>query len=118
MGTNLVDAHRGSPGNGWVWTATSIVFVGAVFFGFASCGGYSWHKEAFRACAAVAVFLAVVVPSHLLRTNVRKAMFLAVVVIGFHFVEAAVAPFYPGPPESMSQYGALLLESLEFGPCR
>lgn len=117
MGTNSVDA-RGDSGNAWVWTATTIVFVGALFFGLASCGGYAWHTEAFRVSATVAVILAVVVPSPLLRTIVSKAMFLAAVVIGFHFVEAAVAPFYPGPPESMSEYGTLFLESLEFGPCR
>ena len=118
MGTNSVDVHPGGPGNAWVWIATSIVFLGAVFFGLASCGGYAWHKEAFRVSATVTVVLAVVVPSLLLRTIVRKAMFLAAVVIGFHVVEAAVAPFYPGPPESMSEYGALFLQSLEFGPCR
>lgn len=118
MGTNLVDVHRGGPSNAWVWTATSIVFVGAVFFGLASCGGYAWHKEVFRVSATVTAILAVVVPSPLLRTIVRKAVFLALVVIGFHFVEAAVAPFYPGPPESLSEYGTLFLESLEFGPCR
>jgi hypothetical protein len=118
MWNNLVDAHRGGSSNAWVWTATSIVFVGAVFFGLASCGGYGWHKEAFRVSATVTAILAVVVPSPLLRTIVRKAMFLAALVIGFHFVEAAVAPFYPGPPESMSEYGTLFLQSLEFGPCR
>lgn len=118
MGNNIVDAHRGGSSNTWVWIATSIVFVGAVFFGLASCGGYGWHKEAFRVSATVTAILAVAVPSSLLRTIVRKAMFLAAVVIGFHFVEAAVAPFYPGPPESMREYGTLFLQSLEFGACR
>ena len=118
MGTNLVSAPRGITANAWVWAAIGIVLIGAMFFGFASCGGYSWHKEAFRVLSAVAVIVAVVVPSSLLRTLMRKATFFLTLVIGFHLVEAAVAPFYPAPPESLRQYGALFLESLEFGPCR
>jgi len=89
-----------------------------MFFGFASCGGYSWHTETFRVLAGVAVIVALVVPSPLLRTVVRKATFLVMLVIGYHLVEAAVAHFYPGPPESLRQYGAALLQSLEVGPCR
>ena len=118
MEPNLVGTPRGSPGNAWIWAATSFVFVGALIFGFASCGGYSWHKDAFRVSAAVAAIVAVVVPSRLLRTVIFKATFLLTLVVGFHLVEAAVAPFYPAPPESLRQYGALFLESLEFGPCR
>lgn len=118
MGIKLVDAQRGIPGNAFVWAASSIVLVGAGFFGFASCGGYAWHKEVFRALAVVLAFVAVIVPSFLLRSSAHKAAFLVSLVGGFHLVEAAVAPFYPGPPESLRQYGALFLASLEFGPCR
>jgi len=118
MGINLADAQRGIPGNAFVWAASSFVLVGAMFFGFASCGGYAWHKDAFRALAVVVAIVAVIVPSSLLRSIVRKAAFLVSLVVGFHLVEAAVAPFYPGPPESLRQYGALFLASLEFGPCR
>ncbi|KQY87126.1 hypothetical protein ASD35_17920 [Pelomonas sp. Root1444] len=74
--------------------------------------------EAFRVLAAGSIIVAVVFPSPLLRTMVRKATFVVTLVIGFFLVEAAVAPFYPGPPESLRQYGALFGESLEFGPCR
>lgn len=118
MGINLVNARSGIPGNAFVWAASSFVLVGAMFFGFGSCGGYEWHKEAFRALAVVAAIVAVVAPSPLLRSIVRKAAFLVGLVVGFHLVEATVAPFYPGPPESLRQYGALFLASLEFGPCR
>ena len=89
-----------------------------MFFGLASCGGYAWHKEAFRVSATVTVVLAVVVPEPSVADHRAQSHVLAAVVIGFHVVEAAVAPFYPGPPESMSEYGALFLQSLEFGPCR
>jgi len=118
METELVGPRRGLSGNAFVLAASSFVLAGALFFGFASCGGYAWHKEAFCAVAVVAAVVAVVVPSALLRSIVRKAAFLVILVVGFPLVESAVAPFYPGPPESLRQYGVLFLESLEFGSCR
>lgn len=118
MGRNLVGAPRSRPSNVWIWAATGVVFVGALFFGFASCGGYAWYKQVFCVSVTVAAIAAVVVPSQLLPTITRKGTFLATLFFGFFLVEAAVAPFYPGPPDSLRQYEALFLESLEFGPCR
>jgi hypothetical protein len=100
-----------------VWCASAVVAAGAMYFGFASCGGYGWHKSLFSAIASLLAIFAVAVPSNVLNSVGRKVAFLAVLAVGYFFVEAMVAPFYPGPPPTFREYSVLFLQSLEFGPC-
>lgn len=100
--------------------AISIGFVlsGAAYFGIASCGGYAWHKEFFRASSVLLYVSALVLPSAPLATFKKKALFAAGLPVACALLESAIAPFYPGPPDSFRAYGELFLSSLEFGPCR
>jgi hypothetical protein len=103
--------------NSLIWLAFAVVFIGAAWFGFASCGGYAWHKKAFLACAIVAAGAALVLPSQLLTSHPRRCAFLGILVGGYFLIEAAVAPFYPGPPETIAEYIELFRISLSDGPC-
>lgn len=118
MEHKFIIAHRRFMANAVVLAASVFVFAGAVFFGLASCGGYGWHRDFFRVFAVVAAIVAVVVPSSALGSISGKAVFLIGLVLGFHLVEAAVAPFYPAAPDSLREYGALFLQSLNLGACR
>ena len=104
-------------GNGIVLLCSAFVVVGALFFGIASCGGYTWHKEVFHLASFTLFLLAVCCPSTLLRKPRSKLVFALALPLSFLLVESAVAPFYPGPPASITEYGALVLRALEFGPC-
>lgn len=117
MGESDFSAGRSSASNAAVWFAGAVVLLGAVYFGIASCGGYRWHKVLFSTLATVLAFTAALLPGTPLNSLGRKAVFIAGLAIGYFFVEAMVAPFYPRPPETLREYGWLFLQSLEFGPC-
>jgi hypothetical protein len=104
-------------GNGIVLLCTAFVTVGALFFGIASCGGYVWHKEFFRFAGFTLCLLAVSCPSTLLPGLRSKVLFALALPMGFVLLESAVAPFYPGPPASVAEYGLLFLHALQFDPC-
>lgn len=103
--------------NALVWSAVAVVVLGAVYFGIASCGGYVWHKELFRFFAAAVAVIAAIAPSRALRSRGQKAAFLGVLASGYFILEAAAAPFYPTPPQSLSEYSRLFLRALGFGSC-
>jgi len=106
-----------SGGNVLLGLAGAVVFLGAGWFGLASCGGYAWHKTVFYGSASIATGAALLLPSPLLKTLGRKAVFLSVLVGGHFLIEAGVAPFYPGLPASLMDYFQLLQSSLIGGPC-
>jgi len=106
------------PSNLLVWASALAVAFGAVYFGIASCGGYIWHRQAFGLLAAGLALAAVVLPSQVLQALGHKAIFLFVLAVGYFVIEVAVAPFYPGPPQSLSEFAGLFVQALEFGPCR
>jgi len=103
--------------NALVWAAVTVVVVGAIYFGIASCGGYIWHKEFFHLFAPALAVVAATAPSQVLQSRSRKAVFLGALAVGYLVIEAAVAPFYPGPPQSLAGYASHFLQALEFGPC-
>jgi hypothetical protein len=96
----------------------ALVLCGAAYFGFFSCGGYVWHKDLFWVVTGTATVAAVVAPSMVLRSLGRKIFFVAFLFIAYFTIEATVATFYPGPPESLSEFVQLFVQSLELGPCR
>ena len=104
-------------GNTAVLVCACFVLLGAFYFGIASCGGYVWHKEAFRGVSIALYVAALACPSSLLSSMVRKLAFAIGLPLLFVIVESATAPFYPGPPDSLAEYGAFFLRAVEFGPC-
>ena len=106
-----------SVGNTAVLVCACFVLLGAFYFGIASCGGYVWLKEAFRVVSIALYVAALACPSSLLPSMVRKMAFAIGLPLLFVLVESATAPFYPGPPNSLAEYGAIFLRALEFGPC-
>jgi hypothetical protein len=107
-----------SAGTSIVAICVGFVLSGAVYFGIASCGGYVWHKEFFRASTVLLYVSALVLPSAPLASFKKKALFAAGLPLAYALLESAIAPFYPGPPDSLGDYGELFLSSLEFGPCQ
>ena len=107
-----------SLGNGAVFLCTSFVLLGAVYFGLASCGGYLWHKQAFRVICVGLYLAALLLPSSWLPTLKLKLAFAVLLPLLFVALESGVAPFYPGPPNSLSEYTAIFIQSVKFGPCR
>jgi hypothetical protein len=105
-------------GNGAVLLCGSFVLLGAFYFGLASCGGYLWHQQAFRGVTVALYLAALFLPSSLLPSLKYKLAFAVCLPLLFVVLESAVAPFYPGPPNSLSEYQANFLQSIEFGPCR
>lgn len=99
------------------WSAVAVVSIGAIWFGLMSCGGYAWHKTVFFGVASATAGAALLLPSKSLNSLRRKAVFFGTLVCGYYFVEAAVAPFYPSPPGSLTEYLGLFRISLERGPC-
>ncbi len=106
-----------SVGNTAVLVCACFVLLGAFYFGIASCGGYVWHKEAFRVVSIALYVAALVCPSSLLPSMLRKLAFAIGLPLLFALIESATAPFYPGPPSSLADYGAIFLRALEYGPC-
>ncbi|KPF41870.1 hypothetical protein D621_21110 [beta proteobacterium AAP51] len=100
-----------------VLVCVCFVLLGAFYFGIASCGGYVWHKEAFRRVSITLYVAALACPSTLLPSLGRKVAFGIGLPLLFVLVESATAPFYPGPPTSIVEYGAIFLRAVEFGPC-
>jgi hypothetical protein len=76
-----------------------------------------WQREAFRGVSIALYVAALACPSSLLPSLVRKMAFAIGLPLLFVLVESAAAPFYPGPPNSLAEYGALFFRALEFGPC-
>ena len=112
------DRARGlSLGNSAVLACSSFVLLGAVHFGLASCGGYTWHKQAFRGICIALYFAALLLPSSLLPTRRHKQLFAALLPLLFVVLESSIAPFYPGPPRSISEYMAAFNQALKFGAC-
>jgi hypothetical protein len=109
--------HLVASDNYLAWAAVALVIAGAVNFGIASCGGHVWHKEFFLFFASAVAVAAAIVPSRVLRSRRRKAVFLVGLAAAYFIVEAATAPFYPAPPRSITEYAGLLLQALQFGPC-
>jgi hypothetical protein len=107
----------GSVGNTAVLVCAFSVVLGAFYFGIASCGGYAWHKEAFRGASVALYFAALACPSTLLPSMARKLAFAIGLPLLFVIIESATAPLYPGPPSSFAEYGSFFLRALEFGPC-
>jgi uncharacterized membrane protein (UPF0136 family) len=105
-------------GNGVVLLCGVFVLLGALYFGLASCGGYAWHKQAFRGISVALYFAALLLPSSLLPSFKYRLAFAACLPLLYVVLEAALAAFYPGPPDSLSQYKKLFLEAMEYGPCR
>ena len=104
-------------GNGVVLLCGFFVLLGAFYFGLASCGGYAWHKQVFRG-VSVTLFIAVLLlPSSLLPSVKHKLAFSAAVPLLYVVLESAVSPFYPAPPNSLSEYKAFFLHAIAFGPC-
>jgi hypothetical protein len=106
-----------SVGNTAVLVCALFVVLGAFYFGIASCGGYAWHKEAFRGASIALYIAALACPSTLLPSMVRKLAFAIGLPLLFVLAESATAPLYPGPPNSFAEYGAIFLRALEFEPC-
>ncbi len=104
-------------GSAVVLVCACFVLLGAFYFGIASCGGYVWHKEAFRGVSITLYVAALACPKSLLPSIGRKVAFAIGLPLLFVLVESATAPFYPGPPSSLVEYGAIFLRALEFGPC-
>ena len=98
----------------------SVVFAifGGVFLGLYSCGGYIWHRQAI-ATTIVLLSLAALISRFWTRGFApwRSAWFVALVVGGFFVSEATAAPFYPAPPESLSEFLRSFVRTLEYGPC-
>jgi hypothetical protein len=91
-----------------------LALAGGIFFGFASCGGYIWHKQTFAAALAIAI--ALVLASHRPRSIWVRLSLAAGIVPAFLLTRALAAPFYldlAGP----SEYFHRVLLVLQFGPC-
>ncbi|MBP9737405.1 MAG: hypothetical protein KBD82_17380 [Rhodoferax sp.] len=117
MEAKVLPSPTQSPSNVLVWVTIGVALVGAVYFGIASCGGYASHKEFFRWFVAVAAVVALIAPSRMLGSLGRKVVFPVALFSGYLIIESAVAPFYPGPPQSFVEYGDLFMQALRFGPC-
>ena len=100
-----------------VAVASCLVVVGAIYFGLFSCGGYAWHQSVFGGIALGVCVAAVAVPSRLLFSVRRKALFLLLLGAGYFAIESAVAPLYPSAPGSLAQYIQAVLHSAQVGPC-
>jgi len=94
------------------------VLSGAAYFGLSSCGGYAWHKDLFGASSVLLYVLAIALPSAPLASAKRKALFAVALPVAYVLLESAIAPFYPGLPDSFRDYSKQFVSSLEFGPCR
>ena len=90
---------------------------GAVYFGLASCGTYAWHKIAFRWLASLLYVLALVLPGHGSTKPGARLRFALGLPLSYVLLESAVAPFYPGLPELLTEYLQLFVTALAFGPC-
>lgn len=91
--------------------------AGAFYFGLASCGNYAWHKTAFRGWVGMLYVLALMLPG---RWRVRpgaRVRFALGLPSSYVLLESAIAPFYPGVPDSIADYLVLFVTALEFGPC-
>ena len=97
----------------------AVVFavLGGSFFGLSSCGGYAWYKTAFMSVLATLTFTALWFPVSVSRPHLARAGIIVFVCLGYIIVEAIASTFYPGPPESWSEFWAGFRISLAHGPC-
>jgi hypothetical protein len=98
-------------------SAFLVAHLGGVFFGLSSCGGHAWHKLAFFYVLAALTFAALLFPASVSRPFLARAGIVAVVCLGFFLVEAVAGAFYPGSPNSWSQFWAGFRVNLAQGPC-
>lgn len=89
--------------------------VGGVYFGLFSCGGYTWHWQAFLALAFASA-VAVLIGSSRYTITWRVAA-VPVAVLLFVLVQAASASFHPNAPSSWDDFGVKLIRALEYGSC-
>ena len=104
-------------GNALVLLCGLFVLLGAIYFCLASCGGYVWHKQVFYFSGIGFGFLALITSSSLLPSVRSKLVFALAVPLLFVVTESAVAPFYPGPPNTFHEFAIAFLQALEYGPC-
>ena len=88
--------------------------IGGAYFGLFSCGGYAWHRQAFLGLLAVVCGVTFAVARGALWVRVALLLLAGV---AYYLAQAALAPFYPGMPESLGAYIRLFLSALEEGPC-
>jgi hypothetical protein len=98
-------------------SALTVAILGGVFFGLFSCGGYAWHKTAFSLVLAALTFLALWFPVSVSRPFLARAGLIVVVCLSFFIFEAIAGTFYPGPPESWSEFWVGFRRNLVYGPC-
>jgi hypothetical protein len=105
------------PGDYFAWIAVATSVIGGVYWGLFSCGAYVWHFRLYIGIAVAFTGLAIFLPSRRGRSLIRAVALPVVVVAGFAISEALVSPFYAGSPDTLSEYGRLVLLTLRTGPC-
>ncbi len=97
--------------------ALLLAIFGGIYFGFFSCGGYVWHKQAFFVVLGLATLVAFVIPFKQPFPLIARGGMVVATVGSFIMSEAIAAPFYPAPPESLFAYLKAFVRALEYGPC-
>jgi hypothetical protein len=104
-------------GDYFAWIAIATATLGGAYWGLLSCGAYVWQFNLFAIFAVTVTLLEILLPKRAGWSWTRVLMLPLVMLALYLASEALVAPFYPGPPESLQKYGERVLITLEYGPC-
>ena len=111
----------GSPkhrlGNTAVSACVAIVLFGSLYMGLASCGGRLWHQQTLYGASIALYVAALALPGTFLPSLKYKVLFAIGLPILAVVLTAAVAPFYPSQPKSVSEYWAIFVSALRFSAC-
>lgn len=99
----------------WIAVATSV--IGGAYWGLFSCGAYVWHFRLYVGMAIAVTGLAILLPSRTGPSLTRATALPLIVLASFAMSEALVSPFYADSPDTLSEYGRLVLLTLRTGPC-
>ena len=97
--------------------ALIIAFLGGLFFGLFSCGGYAWHHQLFLGVVILFTGLGLALPRNFLPKLFWRLSFPLFVLAVYIFSQAAISPFYSAAPANFTSYLQGVVQALEFGPC-
>ena len=104
-------------GNVAAIACSSVVLLGGLFFGVASCGGEVWHWNAFVVLSGTLYAATTMLPSAWLSSVRSKLLFGIFMLLVFAFARSASSPLYPTVPSSFASYAQAFTKALTAGAC-
>ncbi|MGB5230558.1 MAG: hypothetical protein WBN83_03445 [Desulfoprunum sp.] len=94
-----------------------IAIAGGICFGLFSCGGFLWKQQFFTILFTASLLLFFVFPFSTIKAFAIRLVVGDIVISIFIVTRAGASVFYPGTPNSWTEFVISFLNGLMHGPC-